>query len=267
MVCQWTSEEQHVVLEVPDGEDSKSTSDSERTSWAQLLQEMEENKVSDPTINQHDLHAPVTDDSATPSLRICFWVIILGNKMVWRSGNEVPFLSSDSRSTPLFDQAESRAHLLPVCRGDYQLQVHQLCFCFHYWSHLDFNVKWKLLGFQWQVNSQTKGKLPCSGAAQAIGGTGSHITRAQGAWCKPSFDEGLEGILPQGEQCALPYSFVWFILFYFHLLSPLPSLHCPLPNLSAPLRRFHRATRHKHWNGAIWIKINSYALHMSLLNS
>ncbi|CAL1127525.1 unnamed protein product [Cladocopium goreaui] len=62
MVCQWTSEEQHVVLEVPDGEDSKSTSDSERTSWAQLLQEMEENKVSDPTINQHDLHAPVTDD-------------------------------------------------------------------------------------------------------------------------------------------------------------------------------------------------------------
>jgi hypothetical protein len=72
MVCQWTSEEQHVVLEVPDGEDSKSTSDSERTSWAQLLQEMEENKVSDPTINQHDLHAPVTDDGATPSLRICF---------------------------------------------------------------------------------------------------------------------------------------------------------------------------------------------------
>jgi hypothetical protein len=53
----------------------------------------------------------------------------------------------------------------------------------------------------------------------------------------------------------LPYSFVWFILFYFHLLSPLPSLHCPLPNLSAPLRRFHRATRHKHCSGAIWIKI------------
>ena len=56
------------MLEVPDGEDSKSTSDSERSSWSQLLQEMEENGASDPTINQHEIHAPVGDDGATPSL-------------------------------------------------------------------------------------------------------------------------------------------------------------------------------------------------------
>lgn len=67
MICQWTSEEQHVVLEVPDGEDSKATSDAERSSWAQLLQEMEETNVTDVTINQHELHAPVSDDGATPS--------------------------------------------------------------------------------------------------------------------------------------------------------------------------------------------------------
>ena len=63
MTCQWTSENQSVVLEIPDDENSKSTSDSERCTWAELLAEMEENKVTDPTINLHELHAPVMDDA------------------------------------------------------------------------------------------------------------------------------------------------------------------------------------------------------------
>ena len=63
MTCQWTSENQSVVLEVPDDENSKSTSDSERCTWAELLAEMEENKVTDPTINLRELHAPVMDDA------------------------------------------------------------------------------------------------------------------------------------------------------------------------------------------------------------
>ena len=70
MTCAWTSENQHVVLEVPDpGENTKSTSDSDRSSWNQLLQELEEEKVTDPTINSHELLAPVTDGGAELSSR------------------------------------------------------------------------------------------------------------------------------------------------------------------------------------------------------
>lgn len=63
MICQWTTATQHVVLEVPaQGENSKSTSDSDRCSWADLLQELTEQKVSDPTINGHELISPVDGD-------------------------------------------------------------------------------------------------------------------------------------------------------------------------------------------------------------
>lgn len=69
MTCQWTSENQHVVLEVPDpGENSKATSDSDRTSWGELIQEMEDSKVSDLTINNHELLAPMTDGGARPNI-------------------------------------------------------------------------------------------------------------------------------------------------------------------------------------------------------
>lgn len=62
MTCQWTSDKQNVVLEVPDEkEGSKATYDSARCTWAQLLRELEEGKVVDPTINNHDLLAPVSD--------------------------------------------------------------------------------------------------------------------------------------------------------------------------------------------------------------
>ena len=65
MVCQWCNEQQHVVLEVPDGgENSKATSDSERCSWNQLLQELEDQKVAEPTINSHDLLIPMSEGGA-----------------------------------------------------------------------------------------------------------------------------------------------------------------------------------------------------------
>ena len=73
MVCQWTHESQHVVLEVPDpGENAKGTSDSERCSWSQLLAELQDQsqgKMTDPTINSHELTSPMTDEGA--SLNCC----------------------------------------------------------------------------------------------------------------------------------------------------------------------------------------------------
>ena len=83
MVCQWSSENQSIVLEVPDEENSKSTSDSDICTWAELLAEMESNNVTDPTINSHELHAPVMDDAGTPS------DIKKKNKMYARCTNHV----------------------------------------------------------------------------------------------------------------------------------------------------------------------------------
>ena len=61
-----------VVLEVPDdNEASKATSDSEKCTWAELLREMEDSEVHDPTINSHELLAPVTDGGKEPSKNSC----------------------------------------------------------------------------------------------------------------------------------------------------------------------------------------------------
>ena len=62
MAVQWHSDQQHVVLEVSDPE-SKSTTDSERCPWYQLLAELEDAGATDPTINSHDLMAPTVDGS------------------------------------------------------------------------------------------------------------------------------------------------------------------------------------------------------------
>lgn len=68
MTCQWTSEKTEVVLEIPDqDQNSKATSDSTRCSWAQLLHEMEENDVTDPGINCHELLTPLGTEGRDPS--------------------------------------------------------------------------------------------------------------------------------------------------------------------------------------------------------
>jgi len=68
IVCQWTSEDNMVVLEVPDdNEASKATSDSDKCTWSELLREMEDSEVHDPTINSHELLAPMTDGGKEPS--------------------------------------------------------------------------------------------------------------------------------------------------------------------------------------------------------
>ena len=54
----WNSDLQRVVLEVPD-ESGKGTQDSEICTWRQLLTELAENSISDPTINSHELRAPL----------------------------------------------------------------------------------------------------------------------------------------------------------------------------------------------------------------
>ena len=53
----WASDLQQVVLEVPDG---KSTADSERCSIRQLLHELEDAGIVDPSINSHEVHAPLS---------------------------------------------------------------------------------------------------------------------------------------------------------------------------------------------------------------
>lgn len=61
-MCEWKSDSTHVVLECPDeNEQSKATSDSDRCPWSQLLQEMEDNGIVNPSINSHELVAPLTD--------------------------------------------------------------------------------------------------------------------------------------------------------------------------------------------------------------
>ncbi|CAK9108659.1 Uncharacterized protein SCF082_LOCUS50563 [Durusdinium trenchii] len=56
MAVRWTSDEEEVVLEVPD-ESGKSTVDSSRSPWRQLLEEMENAGVTDTSVNGHDLVA------------------------------------------------------------------------------------------------------------------------------------------------------------------------------------------------------------------
>lgn len=54
----WNSDLQQVVLEVPD-ESGKGTTDSERCSIRQLLRELEDSGTTDPSINSHEVVAPL----------------------------------------------------------------------------------------------------------------------------------------------------------------------------------------------------------------
>lgn len=53
----WTTDQQQVVLEVPD-ESGKGNVDSEKTTLRQLLQELEDAGITDATVNSHEIHAP-----------------------------------------------------------------------------------------------------------------------------------------------------------------------------------------------------------------
>lgn len=66
-----------MVLEVPDeGENSKATSDSDRCSWTDLMHELMEMKVSDPTINGHELVGPLTDEGVLLSFSMIYHDIV-----------------------------------------------------------------------------------------------------------------------------------------------------------------------------------------------
>ena len=54
----WTSDLQMVVLEVPD-ESGKGVVDTDICTWRQLITELAEHSVSDPTINSHEFRAPL----------------------------------------------------------------------------------------------------------------------------------------------------------------------------------------------------------------
>lgn len=56
--CQWTSDQNEVVLEVPD-ESGKGVQDSALCTWSQLFKEMEDAGVVDPGINSHEVFSPV----------------------------------------------------------------------------------------------------------------------------------------------------------------------------------------------------------------
>lgn len=59
MAAQWTSDQQEVVLEVPSEENGKNTVDSAKSTWRDLLKEMEDSGVTDTTINSHECFAPM----------------------------------------------------------------------------------------------------------------------------------------------------------------------------------------------------------------
>lgn len=53
----WTSDSMHVVLEIPD-DSSKSTTDSQRCSWNQLFKEIEDQGVTEYSVNSHIVVPP-----------------------------------------------------------------------------------------------------------------------------------------------------------------------------------------------------------------
>ena len=61
---QWNSDQQHIVLEIKN-EEGKGAHDSERCTFRQLLEELQDAGVTDPTINSHDLLAPLVDGSVS----------------------------------------------------------------------------------------------------------------------------------------------------------------------------------------------------------
>lgn len=84
MPCQWTSDEQEVVLEVPE-ENGKGVQDSALCSWRQLFKEMEEADVIDPGINSHDVFSPVAGVDEGKNLKMYhryLWQLII----LWSSG-------------------------------------------------------------------------------------------------------------------------------------------------------------------------------------
>lgn len=71
MTAEWTSDQQEVVLEVPD-EKGKGTQDSSRSSWQQLFLEMENAGVIDVGVSGHDIFAPVggaSEQGGGPTLK------------------------------------------------------------------------------------------------------------------------------------------------------------------------------------------------------
>ena len=59
ITAEWTSDSDHVVLEVPQ-EGTKAKVDADRSTWRSLLQEMEsEAEIVDVTINSHDLKGSI----------------------------------------------------------------------------------------------------------------------------------------------------------------------------------------------------------------
>ena len=56
----WTSDQQHIVLEIPD-ESSKASSDAQRCTWAQLFREIEDQGVPEFSVNCHTVVAPSVD--------------------------------------------------------------------------------------------------------------------------------------------------------------------------------------------------------------
>lgn len=150
MVCEWKSDSTPVVLEVPDeNEQSKATSDSDKCSWSQLLQEMEDNGVVNPSINSHELLAPVTDggrglsncitvgtsiNKHTPNLPVKYYPSLAGMLssslvksvvFVWASHHKVE--CKILRRSALHHQAQADADLFPVLPANPELEIYQLC--------------------------------------------------------------------------------------------------------------------------------------------
>ena len=76
ITCEWRSDLEEVILEVPqDG--SKSCVDSDRSTWRRLLVEMEDEDVIDVSINNHDMKRPgAVGDGAAESVSAypsCVW--------------------------------------------------------------------------------------------------------------------------------------------------------------------------------------------------
>lgn len=134
MTCQWTNDRQHIVLEVPDEkEGSKATYDSARCTWAQLLRELEEGKVVDPTINNHELLAPVSDSGIKLRILKNINSIMISMKCTGSFMCSVRFtfmrFVGPLRSTAVCHQAKGHTTLFPVWRFDFGFQIYQLCFC------------------------------------------------------------------------------------------------------------------------------------------
>ena len=88
-VCtvEWKSDTEPIILEIPDEENPKVSTDSERTTWHELLIQVADSGAPEPSINGHELASPMTDAGTWMSVLLVLCLLDLCEiTAFWRNG-------------------------------------------------------------------------------------------------------------------------------------------------------------------------------------